>query len=235
MTQTWEHVLFAHWDVPAPDLRALLPPGIALDTWHGRALLGVLPFTMRGIRLRGTPAVPGLSAFHELNVRTYVTVGEHPGVFFFSLDATSALAVAVARRWFALPYHRAQIEMAVDDGNHVRYRSQRTHPGSPPAELDAAYGPVGATRTAERGSLEAFVAERYALFTTRGDGTVVRGDIHHAPWPLQPASARLTTNTMATPLGLELLGEPRLHYASSITAWIWPPRAVYRPVAVPRA
>src|SRR6266404_10006502 len=107
MAQSWHDLLFAHWQVDAAALRPLLPPQLQIDTFGGSAWLAVVPFRMTGVRLPGTPALPWLSAFPELNVRTYVTCDGEPGVWFFSLDAGNALAVAIARAWFHLPYFRA--------------------------------------------------------------------------------------------------------------------------------
>src|ERR1700674_1035433 len=97
MTQSWPDLLFAHWPVDAEKLRALIPERLEIDTFDGRAWLAVVPFRMTNVRLRGTPAVPWLSAFPELNMRTYVTYDGEPGVWFFSLDAGNSLAVAIAR------------------------------------------------------------------------------------------------------------------------------------------
>ena len=126
MFQRWHELLFAHWPVPAEPLRARLPAGLELDTFEGEAWLGVVPFRMSAVRLRGAPALPGVSAFPELNLRTYVRRGEQRGVWFFSLDAASALAVRAARLWFHLPYFEARMTC---DGraDGVHYRSERTH------------------------------------------------------------------------------------------------------------
>src|ERR1044071_7838186 len=95
MTQTWHDLLFAHWPIDPRVLRASVPLPLALDIFDGRAWVGVVP------------PPPRLSSFPELNVRTYVTVGGRPGVYFFSLDATSPIAVWSAKRIFRLPYFRA--------------------------------------------------------------------------------------------------------------------------------
>src|SRR5690606_20213232 len=91
MAQRWQDLLFAHWPLPPAVLSALLPPALELDVYSGQGWLGVVPFRMSGVRLRLLPAVPWLSAFPELNVRTYVRLRdrgvEKRGVYFFSLDA----------------------------------------------------------------------------------------------------------------------------------------------------
>src|ERR687892_361778 len=110
MTQTWNDLLFAHWPVDANDLRQRVPAGLDLDLFEGQAYVGVVPFHMTNVAPRGVPAIPWVSAFPELNVRTYVRIGAKPGVYFFSLDAGNPVAVAVARAMFNLPYYPATIE-----------------------------------------------------------------------------------------------------------------------------
>jgi uncharacterized protein YqjF (DUF2071 family) len=179
---------------------------------------------MSGIRLRGLPPVPGTSAFPELNVRTYVRHGDKAGVWFFSLDATNALAVAVARRWFHLPYFRARMECR-NDGERVLYAHERAHTGSPPAELGAQYGPTGPVELAERGTLEHWLTERYCLYAMDAGGRILRGDIHHVPWPLQRGEARIERCTMAAQIGIDRLeGEPHLLFARRLDVLIWAPR-----------
>src|SRR6267154_1075488 len=142
MAQSWHDLLFAHWPVDAAMLRSHIPADLAIDTFDGQAWLGIIPFSMTGVRLRWTPPVPGLSAFPELNVRTYVTGQGKPGVWFFSLDAASALAVAAARLSFHLPYFRARMQCTQADG-WIKYESHRTHRGAPSAILEGKYRPTG--------------------------------------------------------------------------------------------
>ncbi len=227
MTQRWHALLFAHWPVDPAHLRPLLPDGLALDTFDGEAWIGIVPFAMSHVRLRGLPALPLVSSFAEINVRTYVSAGGRSGVWFFSLDAGSSLAVAAARLWYRLPYHRAR--MAVRrDGEAIEYHSRRDGGG---AEFRARYGPTGAAGAARPGSLEHFLTERYCLFIARG-GALWRGDIHHAPWPLQPAECELRANTMVSPTGLRLPETaPVLHYADRLDVLLWTLRSADRAVA----
>jgi hypothetical protein len=226
MFQRWHELCFAHWPVPASALRPLLPHGLELDVFDGSAWLGVVPFRMSGVRLRGTPPLPGLSRFPELNVRTYVRRGERRGVWFFSLDAANRPAVRAARRWFHLPYFDARMECA-ERGGEVRYRSLRTHRGAPPAELVARYAPIAPVELARPGTLEHFLTERYCLFAATPAGELLTGDIHHLPWPLQRASATLETNTMAAGARIALPATaPLLHFARELDVLIWAPRRV---------
>jgi uncharacterized protein len=227
MTQRWHDLLFAHWAVPPDQLRAVLPPVLPLDTFDGRAWIGVVPFRMTGVRPRGVPPLPGLSAFPELNVRTYVTMEGKPGVYFFSLDAASALAVAAARWGFGLPYFRARMA-AARDRESIAYRSRRTHRGAPPAALAARYRPLTDVRPSRPGTIEYWLTERYCLYTVNARQHVSRLEIHHRPWPLQAAEAEFEINTMTAPLGVELRGEPLLHFARFIQMYAWLPQAALR-------
>jgi uncharacterized protein YqjF (DUF2071 family) len=223
MFQRWHQLLFAHWQVPADDLRRHLPPGLELDLFDGRAWLGVVPFRMSGVRLHGMPPLPGLSAFLELNVRTYVRRGEQRGVWFVSLDAANRPAVRAARRWFNLPYFDAEMEL-VERGGEIAYSSRRTHRVAPPAEFRALYGPVGPVQRAGPGTLEEFLTERYTLFAL-GPRGLVCGEIHHHPWPLQRAWADIAANRMAQASGLRIEGQPlALHFARRLDVLIWAPR-----------
>ena len=112
MKQSWHDLLFAHWPVPVDAMRARVPPGLEIDTFDGAAWLGVIPFHMTNVAPRAVPALPWVSAFPELNVRTYVTCEGKAGVYFFSLDAANPLAVAVARAMFHLPYYPADMDVA---------------------------------------------------------------------------------------------------------------------------
>jgi hypothetical protein len=217
----WHDLLFAHWPVPAADLQRALPAGLQLDRFNGTAWLGVVPFRMTGVRPRWIRALPWFSAFAELNVRTYVRVGGKPGVYFFSLDAANGLAVEVARRWYHLPYFRARMECR-DHGGHIAYFSRRTHRGAPPAEFLATYWPTGEVFQPVRGTLEYFLTERYCLYTTGAGSKVCRAEIHHAPWPLQPAAARIQANSMAAAHGFRLPDvSPVLYFARRLDVVAW--------------
>jgi uncharacterized protein YqjF (DUF2071 family) len=226
MRQQWEDLLFAHWPCPVSALTPRLPRGLTLDTFDGRAWLGVVPFRMSGVRLRGLPGVPTATHFAELNVRTYVTDGARAGVWFFSLDAASGFAVATARRWFHLPYFNADMRVA-SEGEAVRYSSARTHRDAPEAAFDATYGPAGPAASAAPGTLEHWLTERYCLYAANGRGRVSRGEIHHAPWPLQPAWARISVNTMPDAADLQVDPvPPLLHFARALDVRIWAPRRI---------
>jgi uncharacterized protein YqjF (DUF2071 family) len=222
MTQTWHDLLFAHWPVDAGMLRRLVPPAFALDTFEDQAWLGIVPFRMTNVAPRFVPSLPWISAFPELNVRTYVRAGERQGVYFFSLDASNPVAVRVARTVVHLPYFTASMECEEAEDGWIRYRSERTSPRTPSALLIARYRPVGPARPPTSGTLEHFLTERYCLFTVDKSGRAYTLDIHHPPWPLQPAEAVIEANTMARASGLSLPDTaPLLHFArrQDMVAW----------------
>lgn len=230
MTQSWHDLLFAHWPIPAPIMRALVPPQIELDLFDNTAWVGVVPFRMSGVRPRLVPAVPWLSAFPELNVRTYVKARDpanpRPGVYFFSLEAANPVAVAIARSLFKLPYFNAQMSLR-EDGSCIHYQSHRTHRGASPAEFLARYGPTGEIYQARVGTLERWLTERYSLYTTGPSGRLYIGEIHHQLWPLQPAEAEIEINTVAAASQIDLPAiPPFLHFARRLDVIIWPLRVV---------
>jgi uncharacterized protein YqjF (DUF2071 family) len=221
MTQTWLDLLFAHWPIDPELIAPTIPADVELDLFDGRAWLGVVPFRMANVGPRGVPALPGVSAFAELNVRTYVRAGGKPGVFFYSLDAASLAAVLTARALLNLPYFPAAMQVAVSDG-WVSYRSRRTHGGA--AELVASYRPVGEAFAPQPGSLEYFLTERYCLYGVGRTGRTYILEIHHPPWPIQPAEARFERNTMAQAAGFTLPDTaPLLHFAKRQDTVAWVP------------
>jgi Uncharacterized conserved protein len=225
MAQNWHDLLFAHWPVSTEKMRELVPRGLELDTFDGRAWIGIVPFRMSGVRLRGTPALPGLSAFPELNVRTYVNAKGKPGVWFFSLDAANRVAVEVARAWFRLPYFLARMRLEAR-GDAIHYSSRRVDRFGRSETLKMKFEAGGQGFEARPGSLEYFLTERYCLYAQRKVGGILRGEIHHAPWVLQNARAEFVENTMTTALGVELCGEPLLHFAKLQQVVVWPPDVI---------
>lgn len=223
----WHDLLFAHWPLPPAVLRPLIPEDLEVDTFDGEAWIAVVPFHMSGVRLRPFPAFPGTGAFPEINVRTYVRAGGRGGVWFFSLDAASRLAVRAARAWFRLPYFDADFENSSREDGSVRYRSERTHRGAPAAVFEADYGPAGEAFLSRPGTLEHWLTERYALFTQMRDGAIRIGEIDHVPWPLQPAAAEIHRNSMSEGLGISLPEKPAfLHFARYLEVVAWAPAPV---------
>jgi uncharacterized protein len=227
MAQIWHDLLFAHLPVPAAALRPHIPLPLEIDMFEGQAWLAVVPFRMSGVRLRATPAMPWLSKFPELNVRTYIVAGGKPGVWFFSLDTGNPVAVAIGRAWFHLPYFRARMFCEERDG-WIHYRSERTHRGSPSGSLEARYRPVGELFSAQPGTLEHFLTERYCLYTADSSGRMICGEIHHPPWQLQIAEAAFEHNTIAQASGFTLapLASPLLHFSRRQMVVVWQPQRI---------
>lgn len=221
MVNRWRELLFAHWPVRLQELHPHVPAALEIETWEGYAWLGVVPFRMENVRPRWAPPLPWISAFPELNVRTYVQYRGTPGVYFFSLDASNPLAVAIARSVFRLPYYNARMNVEISN-SEIHYHSRRTHRNAPPAELIALYRPSGEPYLAAQDTIEHWLTERYCFFTLNRRGDVVRCDIHHAPWPLQPAEVEFESNTMLKPLGVSIRTQPLAHYAHSLDVLIWP-------------
>jgi uncharacterized protein len=220
MSQTWHDLLFAHWPIDAAQLRPLVPACFELEVFDGEAWVGVVPFLMTNVSLRRVPALPWVSEFPELNVRTYVRVADRPGVYFFSLDAGSRLAVTTARTLLNLPYHAAAMTIASTSAG-VRYDSRRENSS---AEFSGTYAPIGSPVAPVSGTLEYFLTERYCLYNVSRSGEPYRLDIHHPPWPLHAAQAELVRNTMALASHIALPDRaPLLHFSKRQDMVGWAP------------
>jgi uncharacterized protein YqjF (DUF2071 family) len=222
----WHDLLFAHWRVPTEVLRPRIPAALEIDDFEGEAWVGVVPFRMSGVRPRFVPSMPGLSWFPELNLRTYVRHEGRAGVWFFSLDAASRVAVRLARATFHLPYFDARMSCTPRDGGGIEYESVRIHRDAPAAVFKGSYRPKGPAFASRPGSLAHWLTERYCLYSADAAGRVYRGDVAHEPWPLQEAEAALERCDMTRLLGWELPGEsPHLLFARGIHVRAsWPVR-----------
>jgi uncharacterized protein len=222
MHQSWHHLLFLHWEVPAAELQALLPPGLDLDTHEGIAYVGLIPFTLSGVRPAGVPAMPGLSTFHEVNVRTYVhRNGRDPGVWFFSLDASSMLAVTAARAAYHLPYFNAAIDFNASGEPLpvVDFQARRDDSrGAMPANAHIRYRPVeGAVQPARPNTVEHFLMERYILYAADEAKDLYKARVHHQPYPIQRAEVLELEETLVWSAGVKRPQEPVFrHYAQSV-------------------
>jgi uncharacterized protein YqjF (DUF2071 family) len=222
--QSWRDLLFAHWPVPTARLVALVPPALKIQEFDGTSWVGVIPFRMADVMLRGLPALPGISAFPELNVRLYVERDGKPGVWFLSLDAANRLAVWTARKFVHLPYFHARMSVT-SMGDGVSFASQRI--GEERVDFDAKYAPCSEPYEAAPGSLEHWLTERYCLYALAPSGQMFRTEIHHPPWPLQNATAAITRNGMLAPHGLQTGGaEPLLHFSRRVDVVTWAPRGL---------
>lgn len=204
----WNDVCFAHWRVDAGALRATLPPGLELDLFDGEAWVSIVPFRMTQVQRRGFPVLPGFADVLEINVRTYVRAAGRPAIWFYSLDASSRIAVEGARILMSLPYFNASIA-ASHIGEEYRYRSERRDARAPAGRFAASWKVIGDAPRAEPGTIESFLHERYRLVTER-HGTLGIADVAHAPWPLARIALDITENTLASTAQLELDHQPNL-------------------------
>jgi uncharacterized protein YqjF (DUF2071 family) len=216
LAQTWQQLLFAHWRVDPKVVAPLIPAGLEVDTFDDSAWIGVVPFLMNNVHPRATFNVSGLSRFPELNVRTYVKRDDKPGVWFLSLDAGNPVAVRIGRGLFHLPYYNAAMTIS-REGDWVRYTSHRK---GAEVNFEGKYRPIGDIYRSQPGSIDEWLTERYCLYTGDAQGRIMRLDIQHRPWPLQPAEAKINVNTMVP--ALKLPDEPPLlHYADRIDVLAW--------------
>jgi uncharacterized protein len=234
MRQKWRDLLFVHWPISPETLRSMIPSELELDLFEGTAYIGLVPFTMMGVRPVGLPAVVGLSNFHETNVRTYVRVAERdPGVWFFNLEAANAIAVHLARYLFHLPYHYARMflerERAACSGDTVTilYAGTRRWPGPLPASYAVRATTVGPVQPASAGTLEHFLVERYILFT-HWNNRLYQGRVHHNPYPLQPAKLHSLDETLLAAAGIKRPeAAPLVHFAGGVNVEVFPLTAVF--------
>ena len=220
--QSWEHLLFAHWPVPAAALRPHVPARLPLDLHDGCAWIGLVAFLMRRTRLASALPPRGLAPIPELNVRTYVTYRGSPGIWFLSLDARSRPTVLGGRSVFHLPYHHADMA-ARRNGDTVVYRSRRAG-GGPPAAFEATYRATGPVTIPPAASFDRWATQRLRLFAGDRRGRIWRTEIEHAPWPLQPAEATLDARSLFASHGLlQPDVDPILHFAARLDVRGWPP------------
>jgi uncharacterized protein YqjF (DUF2071 family) len=222
MTQRWNDLLFLHYSIEPSALRLLVPDVLTLDTYEGRAWLSITPFWLDHLRPHGAPLLPVISQFAELNVRTYVSFGGKPGVYFFSLDAGSLSAVWGARVFYRLPYWKASMKVKGRGGTKIEYASKREH-GPKPAVFRGSYGPTSAPAHAVPGSIRHFLCERYCLYAFNRK-RLYRGEIHHLPWDLQEARCEIEENTMALAAGITLPPQPDLvNFSRELKVLVWAP------------
>ncbi|MDH4354071.1 MAG: DUF2071 domain-containing protein [Actinomycetota bacterium] len=219
MSQHWEHVLYLHYRVPSEQLGPLLPKGVEIDTFDGDAWVSILPLRMERAHIRDLFPIPTTANFPELNVRTYVTHDGDPGVFFLSIDSGSRLASTVARLVFRLPYHRATMTFAeTRDGYRLTAERRR----APVASFDVRYRPQGNPAPAALGSLDFFLAERYAMYAPGLTGRLLRGDISHEPWLIEEVEVEVSSNDVLDTLGLKPLDStPLTAFATGTSARCW--------------
>lgn len=212
--QSWQHIAFLHWRWEAADIQAFLPPGLHVDTFDGEAWMGLVPFRMRRVRPRGLPALPWISHFLELNLRTYVHTDDGtPGVWFFSLDCNQPAAVHIARTLFHLPYRHARMGARSAARGTLEYHSS-TRDGSARFRMTGHLGDN--TQAATPGSLEFFLVERYLLFAHHPPSQqTYRGRVHHAPYVLAPLAMESLEETIFSSNAFAAPARPPDHVMAS--------------------
>lgn len=218
MTQTWTDVVFVHWPVEASSIRSSVPDGIEIDIYGGQAWISVVFFSLKEAGLIITPRFSIKEKVHEMNVRTYVKRNGKQGVYFFSLDTNSLLNTVGPRLAYFLPYFWADLKKERNNESlTIKAARKSSH-----RKYKCSLSTCGQTYTAEKGSLDEWLTERYCLFNRIG-GRYLRTDIHHKKWRLMQAEGRAAENSFLQP---ELEGAaaetPIFHYSKSQTAFIWP-------------
>jgi len=223
MFMRWSDLAFLHWRVPIERLRPLVPEALTIDTFDGQAYVGVVPFRMEATRWRWAPPVPTATVFPETNVRTYVRHGDRAGVWFISLDAASRLAVWGARAMLNLPYFHASMTLERDGGATVAASARSGGVGGVGA-FEATYRGVGDTFTADPGTIDHWLAERYCLFGQHRGGAAYWMDVHHPPWPLRRGEVEIRRNTLAAAGGVTLPTDaPIVHVTDGVDVLAWLP------------
>ena len=225
--QRWRDLLFVHWPVPAERVRPLVPAALALDQHEERVWVTLIPFFIAESRPSWVPSALA-NAFLETNLRTYVRGPDgEPGIYFFSLEAASPIAVAGARLGFGLPYFLAAMSRQVS-GDRIAYASRRRL--GPPAQLAVTWTVGAPTGTAAPGR-EHFLIERYTLYVERRAG-LFRGRVRHAPYPLRRATIETLSETLLAAAGLPAPdGPPLCQHSPGVDVEILPPERVAGPAA----
>jgi uncharacterized protein len=231
MRQKWRNLLFLHWAVDTQALRRLVPPQLELDLFEETAYIGLVLFTMSGVRPVGLPPVWGLSSFHETNLRTYVRLGDcDPGVWFFNLEAANSIAVRLARALFHLPYHRARMFLererteSLDTATPttIVYAGVRQWPGPLPASYAIRASAGGPSGVAIPGTLEHFFIERYILYSIDAKN-LFQGRVHHSPYPVQSATIHSFDETLLNTWNLQRPDTPPIaHFSTGVDVEVFP-------------
>jgi uncharacterized protein YqjF (DUF2071 family) len=218
MFQGWKQLSFFHWPCRPALLQSRLPPGLRVDAFEGDAWLGLTPFLLTDLRFPFLPAIPRLSTFPEMNLRTYVIGPAGPGIWFFSLDAARLLAVLGARMTLGLPYYWADMRIDLESGA-VSYFSRRR---AAHARIRVKVGePIPS-----QSSLERFLTARFRLYSTHGS-RLLTAEVDHEPWPLSRAVVLEFEETVRRAAGLEeCRGEMLVHYSPGVVSRIGRPRLV---------
>jgi uncharacterized protein len=211
----WASISFVHWPYEPTVVQSLLPRGLAVDTYHGSAWVGVIPFRLH-IRVPGLPFLPWVGRFAETNVRTYVRGPDGtPGIWFFSLDAARLGAVVAARSAWSLPYMWARMRVTAG-ADTITYECRRRWPGHPSATSRITLAIDAAAAPNELNDLDHFLTARWTLFSARGSG-LARTQAHHEAWPLRRTTVLEHDDGLLVAAGLSPAeGAPRAVYSDGV-------------------
>jgi uncharacterized protein YqjF (DUF2071 family) len=219
MKQSWKNVFFIHLPVSAPSLRPHIPSCLDLDVYEGEPWISLVLFTIEGIYLKGIP-FSVVSAFPEINVRTYISYNKRPGVFFLSLDAKHWATYTIAKKWYHLPYYESQISVK-QTNQFTSYNSIRKDRKVVPAEFKGTLKSLSETFYSKQNSLEYWLTERYYLYSSNQGKDAFRAKIHHEPWQLQEAKAEINANTLISSMNILPLNEdPIVHFSTGTNVLI---------------
>ncbi|MFC6602234.1 YqjF family protein [Ectobacillus funiculus] len=221
MRQTWRNLLFLHWPIPLEKLRPHIPSPLQIDTFNGSAWLGVILFVLEGIYPRGISAVSLTPKFPEINVRTYVKYEGKPGIYFMSIDVENWASLKIAKRWYRLPYHSAQISFQ-KEGQTFHFHSTRKGNANTPISFKGKYAPVSEIYFPKKGTVDHWLTERYCLYSSNDGVNIYCGEIHHRPWPLQKAAIEIVRNTLFTAFHFDLSEvKPIAHFSTGVDSLMW--------------
>jgi len=229
--QGWRDLLFASWSMPIDKLRAVVPSELEIDSYEGRAWVSLVPMRVEGAHFRDISPIPGLEDFCEINLRTYVKLGDQRGVYFLSIDCGDAVADWLGDKLFGAPFLRANIAM-VEQGGEFYFISRRTQSEMPGAAFAAGFRPVGEAFPTSSDPLAQFLLERYFLALSDKQGSVVRVNIQHPAWSIQKAETEIRANSICSAGGLGLSGAPEhAVYSAGTDTLIYPPVHIKNPVS----
>ncbi|RKQ34758.1 YqjF family protein [Oceanobacillus halophilus] len=220
MKQKWKNISFLHWPLSESQLRPFIPKQLTIDTYHGQAWVGMVIFEMESIHLRGIPKYSITPNFSEVNVRTYVTYNGVPGIYFLSIDVDNWASVTLAKRWYHLPYHSANISI---EKSHESYHYESIRHGQSQIKGEGMIHPLPESYIADKDSLDYWLMERYRLYSINKKQSLYKADIHHKPWSLQKAETTIHRNTILSELtiGLDAFFPAVSHFSSGLDTLFW--------------
>jgi uncharacterized protein YqjF (DUF2071 family) len=218
LVQEWRNLSFLHWEVDVERLKPHIPNGLEIDLFEGKAYVGTIPFQMKNVRPRLLPALPGISTFPEFNIRTYVKRNGKAGILFLTLDAQSRITCWYAPRTYGLPYRYAKCQLKITDDKYY-WKSKRSSDG---VELEGECIATGGKRQAEKGTLEEFLFERYALYTEH-EGKLNMAYTLHEPWTFRDAKAKVVNNSLTDSydLGIDVMNPQYVHLSEGVYVHTW--------------